>query len=70
VEADPKDTELYLGGLGRNAKIFWERVPRVPGLYCQGDIAGERKSLSGENVAKDVEKMNYPMEWSKSKVAK
>ena len=27
VETDPKDTELYLGGLGTNAKIFWERVP-------------------------------------------
>jgi len=27
VETDPKDTELYLGGLGTNAKILWERVP-------------------------------------------
>ena len=27
VESDPKDTELYLGGLGTNAKILWERVP-------------------------------------------
>ncbi|MBU3917349.1 aldehyde dehydrogenase [bacterium] len=24
---DPKDTELYLGGLGTNAKILWDRVP-------------------------------------------
>ncbi len=24
---DPIDTELYLGGLGTNAKIMWERVP-------------------------------------------
>jgi benzoyl-CoA reductase subunit BamB len=24
---DPKDTELYLGGLGTNAKIIWDRVP-------------------------------------------
>jgi benzoyl-CoA reductase subunit BamB len=24
---DPMDTELYLGGLGTNAKIMWERVP-------------------------------------------
>jgi benzoyl-CoA reductase subunit BamB len=23
----PKDTELYLGGLGTNAKILWDRVP-------------------------------------------
>ena len=27
VATDPKDTELYLGGLGTNAKILWERVP-------------------------------------------
>ncbi|MBN2317580.1 MAG: aldehyde dehydrogenase [Acidobacteria bacterium] len=27
VENDPVDTELYLGGLGTNAKIMWDRVP-------------------------------------------
>ncbi|MCF8042436.1 MAG: hypothetical protein K9K65_00480 [Desulfarculaceae bacterium] len=27
VETDPRDTELYLGGLGTSAKIIWERVP-------------------------------------------
>jgi benzoyl-CoA reductase subunit BamB len=27
VETDPKDTELYLGGLGTNTKIMWDRVP-------------------------------------------
>jgi benzoyl-CoA reductase subunit BamB len=27
VETDPRDTELYLGGLGTNAKILFERVP-------------------------------------------
>ncbi len=27
VATDPRDTELYLGGLGTNAKILWERVP-------------------------------------------
>ncbi|MGO9568613.1 MAG: aldehyde ferredoxin oxidoreductase N-terminal domain-containing protein [Desulfomonilaceae bacterium] len=26
VETDPRDTELYLGGLGTNAKILWDRV--------------------------------------------
>ena len=26
VATDPKDTELYLGGLGTNAKIIWDRV--------------------------------------------
>ncbi|MCP4369201.1 MAG: aldehyde dehydrogenase [Deltaproteobacteria bacterium] len=27
VASDPTDTELYLGGLGTNAKILWDRVP-------------------------------------------
>ena len=27
VPTDPKETELYLGGLGTNAKILWDRVP-------------------------------------------
>ena len=26
VETDPKSTELYLGGLGTNAKLLWDRV--------------------------------------------
>ena len=27
VATDPKETELYLGGLGTSAKILWDRVP-------------------------------------------
>lgn len=27
VASDPKETELYLGGLGTSAKILWDRVP-------------------------------------------
>ncbi len=27
VETDPNDTRLYMGGLGTNAKIMWDRVP-------------------------------------------
>jgi len=27
VQTDPRDTELYLGGLGTNAKVLWDRVP-------------------------------------------
>ena len=27
VETDPRDTELFLGGLGTSAKILWDRVP-------------------------------------------
>ena len=26
VETDPRLTELYLGGLGTNAKVLWDRV--------------------------------------------
>lgn len=26
IETDPKDTELFIGGLGTNAKILWEKV--------------------------------------------
>ena len=27
VATDPTETELYLGGLGTNTKILWDRVP-------------------------------------------
>jgi len=27
VATDPRETELYLGGLGTNARILWDRVP-------------------------------------------
>jgi benzoyl-CoA reductase subunit BamB len=27
VATDPRDTELYLGGLGTNARLMWDRVP-------------------------------------------
>jgi len=27
VATDPRDTELYLGGLGTNAKLLWDRIP-------------------------------------------
>ena len=27
VATDPRETELYLGGLGTNSKILWDRVP-------------------------------------------
>ena len=32
VETNPEDTELYLGGLGTNAKIMWDRVPHNLGI--------------------------------------
>jgi benzoyl-CoA reductase subunit BamB len=27
VETDPRETQLYLGGLGTNARLLWDRVP-------------------------------------------
>jgi benzoyl-CoA reductase subunit BamB len=27
VVTNPEDSQLYLGGLGTNAKIMWDRVP-------------------------------------------
>jgi len=48
VETDPKDTELYLGGLGTNTRILWERVPPdtdpfspdVPLIFGAGLLCG------------------------------
>ncbi len=33
VATDPRLTELHLGGLGTNAKIFWDRVPPEVGPF-------------------------------------
>ena len=38
VETDPRDTELYLGGLGTSAKIMWDR------------IAPETEAFSADNL--------------------
>ncbi|MFH1034067.1 MAG: aldehyde ferredoxin oxidoreductase N-terminal domain-containing protein [Pseudomonadota bacterium] len=38
VETDPKDTELYLGGLGTNAKILWDRVPPEVEPLCPENV--------------------------------
>jgi benzoyl-CoA reductase subunit BamB len=48
VETDQKLTELYLGGLGTNAKILWDRVPPetdpfspdVPLMFSAGLLGG------------------------------
>lgn len=48
VETDPRDTELYLGGLGTNAKLLWSRVdpeidpfsPDVPLIFSSGLLCG------------------------------
>ncbi|HBA54707.1 aldehyde ferredoxin oxidoreductase N-terminal domain-containing protein [Syntrophorhabdus aromaticivorans] len=38
VETDPKMTELYLGGLGTNAKILWDRVPAEADPFSPDNI--------------------------------
>jgi len=48
VETDPRLTELYLGGLGTNAKILWDRVPPetdpfspdIPLIFSAGLLGG------------------------------
>lgn len=58
VETDPRDTELYLGGLGTSAKILWDRVPpetdpfaaEVPlifstGLFCGTPAPGANRTI-------------------------
>jgi benzoyl-CoA reductase subunit BamB len=38
VETDPKDTALYLGGLGTNAKIMWDRVPAETEAFSEDNL--------------------------------
>jgi benzoyl-CoA reductase subunit BamB len=38
VETDPIDTELYLGGLGTNTKILWDRVPPEVGPFSPENL--------------------------------
>ncbi len=38
VETDPRDTELYLGGLGTNAKIIWDRVPPETDAFAPENV--------------------------------
>ena len=45
--ADPRLTELHLGGLGTNAKILWDRVPPEVEPFSPDDllIFRDRKSV-------------------------
>jgi len=38
VENDPRDTELYLGGLGTSAKIIWDRVPPETDAFAPENV--------------------------------
>lgn len=38
VETDPRQTRLYLGGLGTNAKILWDRVPPETEAFSEDNL--------------------------------
>ena len=38
VRTDIRDTELYLGGLGTNLKIMWDRVPPETEAFSPDNI--------------------------------
>src|SRR3972149_11919547 len=38
VATDPRETELYLGGLGTNAKILWDRVPPETDAFSPNNL--------------------------------
>lgn len=38
VQTDPRDTKLYLGGLGTNAKIMWDRVAAETDAFSEENL--------------------------------
>ncbi|MDP1610551.1 MAG: aldehyde ferredoxin oxidoreductase N-terminal domain-containing protein [Sulfuritalea sp.] len=38
VDTDPNDTRLFLGGLGTNAKIMWDRVPAETDAFSPDNL--------------------------------
>ncbi len=38
VETDPNDTRLFMGGLGTNAKIMWDRVPAETDAFSPDNL--------------------------------
>lgn len=73
VATDPRDTELYLGGLGTNAKIMWDRVgPEVEpfspdnllilsaGLLCGTPATGCNRTIL-TTVSPQTELMAFSM---------
>ena len=47
VATDPKLTELHLGGLGTNARLFWDRVPPEVGALRSREPARLRHRAAG-----------------------
>ncbi len=73
VETDPRDTELYLGGLGTNTKILWDRVPPEvepfsadnllifgAGLLCGTPAAGCNRTIVS-TISPQTQLMAYSM---------
>ncbi len=73
VATDPRDTELYLGGLGTNAKILWDRVsPEVEpfspdnllifsaGLLCGTPATGCNRTIVS-TISPQTELMAFSM---------
>jgi aldehyde:ferredoxin oxidoreductase len=73
VATDPRDTELYLGGLGTNAKILWDRVgPEVApfspdnllifsaGLLCGTPATGCNRTILS-TISPQTELMAFSM---------
>ena len=73
VETDPRDTELYLGGLGTNAKILWDRVPPevepfspdnllifAAGLLCGTPAVGCNRTIT-TTISPQTELMAFSM---------
>lgn len=73
VETDPRLTPLYLGGLGTNSKILWERVPPEvepfspenllifsSGLLCGTPAPGANRTIIS-SISPQTQLMGYSM---------
>ena len=73
VDTDPNDTRLYLGGLGTNAKIMWDRVPAeteafspdnllifASGLLCGTAAPGSNRTIVS-TISPQTKLMAYSM---------
>ena len=73
VETDPNDTRLYMGGLGTNAKIMWDRVPAeteafspdnllifASGLLCGTAAPGSNRTIVS-TISPQTKLMAYSM---------
>jgi len=72
IETDPSWTELYLGGLGTNAKILWDRVPpHVEGfspenllIFSAGLLVGTPAPGANRTIISSISPQNSLMGYS------